>query len=285
MTKRALVLGGGGTLGVAWEMGVAAGLHEGGVDPGTADLIIGTSAGSVTGAMLAFGMDPLTFMAMQAAGVPASSVRDLTCRDPRALEAVRTLWTGAQQMTAELRRQVGAMALAAQTVSEHDWVGSISDLLGGLEEWPDRPLLITAVDARSGDGVVWEKKAGVPLYQAVASSCAVPGLFPPVSIKGGRYTDGGVRSGTNADLAAGYESVLILAPMGGPEFALGNRQLLQEAQVLRAAGSLVEVLVPDQAAIAAFGPDLMDASRIVGAAEAGVRQGKHIAERVAPLWG
>lgn len=284
MTKRAFVLGGGGTLGVAWEMGVAAGLREAGVDPGAADLLIGTSAGSVTGALLAFGVDPLSFMAMQMAGVPTGPARDLSCRDPRALEEVRTLWTGAAQMTAELRRQVGALALAAHTVSEHDWVGSISDLLGGLEDWPEKPLLVTAVDAESGDGVVWEKRSAVPLYQAVASSCAVPGLFPPVTLKGRRYTDGGVRSGTNADLAAGHEAVLIVAPMGGPQFSLGHRQLQQEVQVLRTAGTAVEALVPDEEAIAAFGTDLMDASRVGPAAQAGMRQGQLAAARLAPLW-
>lgn len=284
MRKRALVLGGGGTLGVAWEMGIAVGLKASGLNLSEAELVIGTSAGSVAGALLAFGVDPEAFMMMQAANITAGQAQDLACLDPETLEAVRTKWTNAVEMTPALRKEIGNMALGARTMGERDWVDSVSALLGGLEEWPERRLLVTAVDAASGDGMVWDRHSGVPLYQAVASSCAIPGFLPAVTIKGRRFTDGGVRSGTNADLAAGCDSVLIVAPMGDPDRALGNRQWQCEARALRAAGSAVETIIPDRETLDAFGPDLMVPSRVMAAAEHGIRQGRAAADQIRALW-
>ncbi|MFF9207617.1 MULTISPECIES: patatin-like phospholipase family protein [unclassified Streptomyces] len=63
-------------------------------------------------------------------------------------------------------------------------------------DWPRRPLLIPAVDAESGEPVVWDAAAGVPLVRAVAASSAVPGVEPPVAVKGRRYVDGALRAGT-----------------------------------------------------------------------------------------
>jgi NTE family protein len=146
---------------------------------------------------------------------------------------------------------------------------------------------VTTVDCESGDFQVWTRDSGVSLPHAVASSCAVPGLFPAVSIRGRRYTDGGVRSGTSADLAKDYDSVLIIAPIGarseGIDPLLGS-QARQEAEALRASGSRVELVFPDAGSLEAIGFNRMDAARRPLAANAGIAQGRALAARVAEDW-
>lgn len=281
--SRALVLGGGGTLGVAWELGVAAGLLDQNVDLTRADRLVGTSAGSIVGAVLAAGVDPRQLLAFQLA-MGAAPSHNLGPQDPDTLQAVAAKWQSAAEMTPDLQREIGALALAARTVEEAVWVTSLEQILGGQPDWPARPLTVTGVDAASGEFVPWTRDSGVPLHLAVAASCTVPGLFPPVTINGRRYMDGGVRSGTNADLAAGAASVVVIAPMGSPSHPLGHRQLEREASALRAAGSTVALIVPDPESLEAFGPNLMDPSRIEAAAHAGVRQGKENAARLQAIW-
>lgn len=283
MTQRALVLGGGGTVGVAWELGVAAGLIESGINLTAADIIIGTSAGSVVGSILAAGVDLQQLLMLQMA-TGGSMAPTLAPMDPESRTKVTALWSSAGEITQEVRRELGAMALAARTVDEATWVGSFTQILGGQGEWPERPLLVTAVDAETGEFKVWDRASGVPLQVAVASSCTVPGLFPPVSIDGHRYIDGGVRSSTNADLAQGYGAVLVIAPLATERNPLGHRQLMQEMAHLQAGGSAVEVLWPDEEAMQGFGDDIMNATQVVPAALAGMRQGKLAAERIAAVW-
>lgn len=237
MKGKALVLGGGGTVGIAWEAAIAAGLLENGVDLSDADLLIGTSAGSVVATLLASGVDPRQFVALQmaAGGAPPASIAPA---DPELIKAIYAKWTTADELNADLRREIGSMALAARTITEAEWIDSFVKNLGGELPWPDRPLLVTAVDAVTGDFVTWAKGAGVPLHLAVAASCTVPGLFPPVSIGETRYVDGGLRSGTNADLAAGYDTVVIVAPLATPTHPLGHRYVLREIAELQARAPL-----------------------------------------------
>ena len=82
-------------------------------------------------------------------------------------------------------------------------------------EWPERPLVVTAVDTETGEFTTFDRDSGVPLVSAVAASCAVPGVYPPVTIDGRRYMDGGMRSAANADLAQGYDRLVVLAPIRG----------------------------------------------------------------------
>jgi NTE family protein len=105
-------------------------------------------------------------------------------------------------VTQEVRKEIGEMAVGAKTASEESWVEYFEEHIGE-KPWPDRDLRVTAVDCESGDFAVWTRESGVSLARAVASSCAVPGLFPAVRINSRLYTDGGVRSGTSADLAKG----------------------------------------------------------------------------------
>src|SRR5438093_9423129 len=286
MARNALVLGGGGALGISWEIGLLAGLIDEGIDVVGADLIIGTSAGSIVGTQIALGKTLSELIAEQMepddgrigtlmAGIEPSSVLQLFMR-----------WAGVQEMTQETRAEIGAAALAAQTVAEDEWVAYFEEHLDGAA-WPERPLLVTTVECATGAFQTWDRDSGVGLGRAVASSCAVPGLFPAVTINGRWYTDGGVRSGTSADLARGYDSVLIVAPIGarsdGIDPLLG-RQARGEADALRASGSNVELVFTDAATLEAMGINRMDTSRRGVTTHAGIAQGRALASRLAGSW-
>ncbi len=288
MSEFALVLGGGGPVGVAWETGIVAGLAEAGVDLTRAGLVVGTSAGSIVGAQLALGRDPRQMLQAQLAS-------DVRARgDSRLQEAARVNMQSFLEMFTrlrlgggrpeDLRRQIGAFALRAETISEEEWLASFGRTLGE-SPWPERDFRCTAVDAEDGSFVVWTRDAGVPLVRAVASSCAVPGIFPPVTINGRRYMDGGVRSGTNADLARGWPLVVVLAVMGArrndPLAENARRLLERELRALEESGSRVVLVQPDEGSLEAFGLNLLDFGRRQAAAEAGYRQGRAEAERLA----
>jgi NTE family protein len=286
MATRALVLGGGGVVGIAWETGVLKGLREGGVDPDAAGLVVGTSAGSVVGTQLRGGRTPDDLYAEQF--VPSDGAAERTIgQDADKLRSIFGRWTRAERMTRELSVEIGRLAIEAKTVSEEERLAIFRTRLLSVTDWPARPLIVTAVDALTGESRTWDRKSGVPLALAVASSCAVPGMFPPVTIDGRRYIDGGVRSGTSADLAGGHDAVLVVAPLGASPEGIGGisrRALDAEVEALRQAGSAVDVILPDEAAMVAFGPNLMDPERRASAAEAGLRQGRAAAPRLAASW-
>jgi NTE family protein len=259
---------------------------DAGLDVTDADLIVGTSAGSVVGTVVASGQPLDALYARQLTPSDGGVERAMTQLDIPSLTAIFSRWAGAAEMTPAVRAEIGALALAAPTAPEDDWLAAIAALLG-VREWPARRLLVTAVDAADGTFQAWERDAGVELVRAVASSCAVPGMFPPVTISGRRYMDGGVRSVTNADLARGAGVVLVIAPIGASAEGLGavaRRHTDAEVAALRAAGSRVEVVLPDAAALAAFGPNLMDPQRRAAGAEAGRRQGAALAAGLRAPW-
>lgn len=285
MTTRALVLGGGGSIGIAWEIGVLKGVHDSDVDLGSADLIVGTSAGSVVGTQLALGRTPDALLADQLS--PAHpALEQAMVFDPQTFMAIIARWRATPEMNQPDRAALGAMALAARTVDEATWLRVFEDELDGLL-WPQRHLIVTGVDAENGAFVPWDRESAVPLLRAVAASCTVPGLFPAVTINGRRYIDGGVRSGTNADLARDYDRVVIIAPIGavveGPG-GLAERQIAREVELLQRAGRQVTTIEPDADGQAAFGPNMMDAGRRGLAVEAGVRQGQAAAGQLRDFW-
>lgn len=279
-------MGGGGVVGVAWETGILKGLRDGGVDPAAAELIVGTSAGSITGTQVRAGRSLDELYAAQTAPDSGEIRQQMANLDVAALTALFQKWSAAPEMNEAVAREIGQMALAARSVDEASWLGAIGAALG-VSDWPAGGLIAVAVDAESGTLSAWDRASGAPLLPAVASSCAVPGMFPPVTINGRRYMDGGVRSGTNADLALGHDVVVIVAPIGARAEGIGRiaRQALDtEAHELREAGAAVEVVLPDDAALAAFGPDLMNPAQRVPAAEQGLRQGAEAAARLRQLW-
>ncbi len=220
---RALVLGGGGPVGIAWETGLLAGLAENGINLGEADLIIGTSAGSAVGAQLAMGRQPQQMYAAVAAD--SGSARPGPTRSNTGsagaapdLSGLMTLMQKAatgEGSTEELRKEIGAFALAAQTMSEEDFIATFGRMLASAGDWPAKQFMCTAVDALTGEFRTWGNEDGVPLSRAIASSCSVPGVYPPITINGRRYIDGGMRSGTNADLAKGYDKVVVIVVTAG----------------------------------------------------------------------
>jgi NTE family protein len=289
MVRRAVVLGGGGPVGIAWETGLAAGLERGGVRLRDADLFVGTSAGSVVGALLALGEAPDDMLALydtiDDAGHPSQKPVDFAALIQQFIQ----MYTSGDPPE-KIRADAGAFALRADTIAEDEWLDTFRRMRVMVESaWPER-FVCTAVDASDGAFVTWNKGAGVPLARAVASSCTVPGVYPPVTINGRRYVDGGVRSATNADLARGYDAVLIISvTMPGvsamPAVAEAlQRQLDEEVAALRQDGSRVEVIVPDGASAQAFGLNLMDFSRREQVVENGTKQGLAEAERLRDFW-
>ncbi|MFD0574543.1 patatin-like phospholipase family protein [Kitasatospora gansuensis] len=175
---RALVLGPGSHVGTAWTAGLAYGLRRDGVDLGEADLIVGTSAGAIIGALLATGQDP---------GRLATSARRSAHRvkaDPARMGAVFAVLGDRSQEPGEVRRRVGRLALDSTDPQAEEALIAGRAALIGVAAWPQRRLLITAVDATTGEPVVWDRDSGVPLVHAVAASSAFPGAAPPVAIDG-----------------------------------------------------------------------------------------------------
>ena len=298
MTSRALVLGGGGPVGIAWESGLVAGLAQAGCDLGAADFTLGTSAGSFVGARLALGADTRTFAdPIIADRIPGDGTnqRGGASRDgpPPDLSKLMTLMAEAQggvRNPAEVRAEIGAWALAAPTMSEDAFIESFGHSFADLpvDLWPEKGFACAAVDAETGAFQLWTRDAGVGVVRAVASSCSVPGVYPPVTLKGRRYIDGGMRSATNADMAAGYDVVLVVAiRVGSASGPLAERMTARfndEIESLQGGGATVVTITPDEASVAAFGPNLMDFRRRPDAARAGLAQGKAYAEQLAPYW-
>ncbi len=284
MGSRALVLGGGGVAGVAWETGMVAGLAEGGISVADADLIVGTSAGSVIGAQLASGRS-VQEMLEELLSPGGNAVVPQLEVDPPTVMAIFQKWAAFERMTDAGCAEIGAMAIKAKTMAEEAWVDSFAERFTG--EWPERRLVVTAVDADSGAFQTWDRESGVPMELAIASSCTVPGLFPTVTVNGRRYMDGGVRSGTNADLAEGHDTILIIAALGGRPEGVGpicKRTAEAEAAALSAGGSHVELHFMDEGSLEAVGPKMMDPTRTKVTAEAGVEQGKKLASQIADVW-
>ena len=285
----ALILGGGGPVGEAWESGVLAGLMEKGVELAKMDRVIGTSAGAIVGARVAGRMSrsELTTAALtRFEGPPPKPTQmppppDLTFL-VRRLEQLNEGKLSEQSVGVE----VGEWALKVRPiVSEEAFVASFKRRFP-QPSWPRGSFECVSVDAGDGSLRVWNESSEVPPAFAVASSCALPGFFAPVTIDGHRYMDGGVRSATNADLARGCKTAIVLAPTVGPSDALAKvsvKRLDQELEVVRASGCKVAAIVPDAASLSAFGGSLGNSGRAGLALEAGRNQGLSSAENIAGI--
>ncbi len=273
---KALVLGGGGVAGIAWETGVLLGLSRAGVDLTDADLLVGTSAGATVAAQVATGVTLDALFDVQVSGGGAERSLEL---DPGSLAAAfAEAYTGGGGAQ-DIRRRLGAFALAADTPSEAERRVVVEARLP-IQEWPDRDLRITAVDAHTGEFVVFDRTSGVELVSAVAASGAVPGVWPAVTIGERRFIDGGMRSAVNLDLATGFDRVVLIAPVT----AGFQSDAASECDALRAAGAEVVLVGPDEAAVAALGTNLLDPGTRRPSAEAGLAQGTAVAAAVAEVW-
>lgn len=291
---RALVLGGGGPVGIGWEAGLLVGLARAGIDVERADRVVGTSAGSVVGFTLASGGD------LSQATTLIGAAREMQSANSAATDAAEDL----EQLIATLaeaasdpsgakavRAKLGRIALEASTISEERWLAMFGTFADA--KWPDS-FACTAVATDDGSFQVWDRRSGVDVQSAVASSCAVPGIFPPVTINGRRWMDGGVRDILNADAAAGHDAVLAISCtlLEIPEeFAIPTLDAVMAAtrsqlDRLRSDGSKVETIVPaeEMLEISGWGLNLMDFTRAASAYEAGVRQGEAEAARLGGFW-
>lgn len=295
----ALVLGGGGAAGNAWEIGVIAGLAEAGLDmTEAADLVVGTSAGATAAAQVRSGIPAAELLAsvLTPPVRPVGQNREQPPSLPMAtvFERMRAIGAAAAS-AADLRRAMGAFGLESDSILGPGAGQRRATVAARLPrpEWPDRPMIVVAVNAHTGELAAFDRDSGVDLVDAVTASTALPGLVPTQNINGTRYIDGGVRSPDNADLASGYAHVVVLSPLGGrsgtppagqfeglrrpPEWGV---DLASQVEALRKQGSHVEVITPDADSRAAMGTNQMDPATRIPAARAGFAQGKQEATRM-----
>jgi NTE family protein len=262
-----VVFAGGFVAGVAWELGVLRGLQDVDADllaqVRAADVVVGTSAGSTVAVQITSGTGLDALYAAQLSGASAEievdvDMGELTARFAKVAEAAAS--------ATEVRRRIGALALATKTtVDEPTYLASRAARLHG-QTWPDRDVRLVAVDVASGEPKVFTRDSGVALVDAVAASSAFPGIWPPVTIGEHRYMDGAIRSPTNADLAAGCDRVLVLTPSPADSPRLFG-SLEDEIKLLEPAD--VRVVYADAASLAAFGTNPVSPSTRSPAAHAG----------------
>ena len=275
--ERVLVLGSGGATGVAWEAGVLVGLADG-VDALAADRIIGTSAGALVAAeALRCGLDELVTLANTPRPRITQMTAEVVARLTRAQltpdRSAGLIWLG----------RPGARDWTPQ--AEASWIDYVAVNLAGMP-WPER-LTVTATNVRTGRPTLFTASSGVELRRAVAASCAIPGIFPPVMIDGDLYMDGGMYTPGNLDLAAGADGVIAVVswitairPYRWPWVQAAALRL----GVKSGRPSRVTLIVPDAGAQVAQGPDMIDTRRAPDAFQAGVRQGRARAAEAARTW-
>ncbi len=297
--KIALVLGGGGAAGNAWLIGVVAGLAEGGFDlTELADLVIGTSAGANAAVQVLSGTPPAELLAAVLAPLPPQPPgQNRLPQGASPMDAVfeRMRAIGAAASSAdELQHAMAAYGLERDSSFAPEIAEKRRAMVGArlpTRVWPQRPLVIVAVNAETGELATFDRNSGVELVDAATAAISLPGAGPTHVINGTRYVSGGIRSNENADLAMGYAQIVVLSPLAGREAGAtpagqfeGLRRfpgadLAGQAEALRRAGSRVEIITPEEETRTAMG-NLMDIAARAPAARAGFEQGKREAARL-----
>jgi NTE family protein len=280
--RRALVLAGGGYVASSWEIGLITGLADKGLDVRNADLFVGTSSGARVALDLTSGR-PLDefYQRRMGSDFPALSL------SPRLDAArLRTDVEAAKQAggsPAEILRRFGALAMASAVGKGSDRRETVAKQIP-LRTWPEQRVLIVALNAETGVRRAFDRQSGIDLVDAVIATTASFGS-PLISFEGGSYFDGGYYSSDNADLAIGYERVLIIA-LRPPPNAMRLVPLDEGVAALRSAGAQVEVIHPDEETLAALVPTggQMNPASGKPAAIAGRSQGQRSAERIGSFW-
>lgn len=274
---RAIVLGGGGVTGMAWEIGVLAGLTESGINLDQADTVIGTSAGAFTGAALAGGYDLMKLFAAQSepnpAEIPVTVSKEL-------MQAWYTAFVTGGGDPQKVGAEFGHIAKSNPSPVPPEQRRAVVESRLTASDWPSK-LLVTAMDADTGELHTFDYQSGVALADAVSASGAVPGVWPPVAIGSRCWIDGGMVSSANARLADGYGRILILSPMPS---GYGSIPGAREDAALLSANADVYLITPDESSAAAIGPNPYDPARCGVTAIAGREQGKAIAGSVLAMW-
>ena len=276
--RLALVLGGGGLAGIAWETGVLLGICDAAPEVGRAlldaEVVVGTSAGSAVGAQITSPAGLEQLFERQQAADSAEIDPGVAIDDIAELFLAAMLTPGATK--AEKLQQIGAVAAQTDTVSEAVRREVIAHRLPE-HRWPERDLRLTAIDIASGELVAFDRGSGVELIDAVAASCAVPGAWPPVTIGARRYMDGGVASTVNMAVAADCATAVVLVPSGVDTPSPWG---LSTADEIAEFGSALGIFA-DAGALAAFGRNPLDPACRIPSAQAGRAQGRREAARIA----
>jgi NTE family protein len=274
--RAALVLGGGGVTGIAWETGLLGGLAAAGIDLTLADVVVGTSAGSVVGAQILSGVSIEDLYSAQLADATGEIAAKMGL-GAMVRFVIGSIWPGDERRG---RAWLGRAALKARTVPESARRAVIEQRLPS-HTWPERRLIITAVDAETGEARAFDRDSGSTLLDAVAASCAVPLVWPPITIDGRHYIDGGVRSVANADLATGCDRVVVLAPI---TVALRRSQDLGNQLASLGPGVRSIVVSPDALSRKAIGSNALDPAQRAVSARAGRAQAASVAPAVSAVW-
>jgi NTE family protein len=286
--SKALVLSGGGITGIAWELGILLGLEDGGVDAKDVELIVGTSAGSSVGTQITseLSLEELYNLQLKSNDETKEIQLQFDGTEFRKMMAA-AIMSSTDSKTA--RARIGEAALSATTMSEEERLEQTASRLPNHEWNFEKKLIINTVNALTGEWVTFDQTSNVPLLLAVAASSAVPGIYPPTTINDQRYIDGGMSSGTNADLAKGYDLVLILVAepsmiqgVMGP--TMHRITFNEELAELKESGARVMVITPDEDSLKAKGPNPLDANFRAVSANAGRNQGRSLAAEVKKFW-
>jgi len=286
--SKALVLSGGGITGIAWELGILYGLFKAGVDVTNADLIVGTSAGSSVGAQITSKLKLKELYNIQLTPIDETKENKVEFDG----HEFKKMMAGAIMSSPDsrtARARIGEAAMAAQTITEEKRLELMASRLPSHEWNPQKNLIINTVHAETGNWVTFDQNSDIPLILAVAASSAVPGIYPPTTINGEKYIDGGMSSGTNADLAKDHDVVLLIVaepsmtlPAMGP--TMHRITFEEELNTLKQAGSKVMVITPDEDSLKAKGPNPLDPDFRNTSAKSGFKQGQKIAEDVKKFW-
>lgn len=261
-------------------------LARAGIDPTAAGVVVGSSAGSVVGTHVRQGRSIDALLADQRGSSAGEAAPEPVATDLTPLIEIMGIVREAKARTPEVLQEVGRRAIAAETQPEAEWVARFERIVGG-PEWPAGDLRITAVDCGTGERRVWTAEDGVDLAPAVASSCAIPGVFPPITLDGSRFTDGGLWSSSNLDvvLDSDVEAAIFVGPLRAGDPA-AIRALEREIGLLVSSGRRVEAIVPGEAFAAEIGArNLMNAAFRARGVELGVEDGTAALARIEALLG
>ncbi|TPI18353.1 patatin-like phospholipase family protein [Mesorhizobium sp. B4-1-1] len=283
-TRGALILAGGGYVASSWEIGLVTGMADSGLDVRDTDLLVGTSAGARVAVDLTSGRSLKEFY-QQRVGPDGPSLEQPPQIDWARIRAGVDDARQSGGSPTEILRRYGQLALVVGAGTASDRRATVSRQLSS-RTWPKQRVLIPAVNAETGERRAFDRESGIDLVDAIIATTASFGS-PAMFFDGHHYIDGGYYSSDNADLAIGYERILILALRSPPQ-AMRVVPVEAGVDILRAAGAQVEVIHPDEETMAALAPTggQMNPASGKPAAIAGRLQGQRCAnEHLLSFWG